>query len=51
MSLILLVVAIVLFVVAAFMGGIHLDESSDLALFALACFAAAHLPLGDWVKR
>lgn len=50
-SIILYVLAAVLFLVAMFTNGVHLDSAGDLSLLALACFAAAHLPFGDWVNR
>lgn len=48
MSVILLLVAIILFILAAFgvtLGGVLLVP------LGLAFFAAAHLPLGDYIRR
>lgn len=49
-AVLFLLVAIVLFIVAAAIGGLHWT-AGDLALLGLACFAAAHLPLGAWLNR
>lgn len=54
MSLLLLIAAVILFVLAA----IAAHESTEILFSAavlgyvgLACFAAAHLPVGDWINR
>lgn len=54
MSLALLIAAIVLFLAGAIAG--HEGELLGLTAMvylcvASACFAAAHLPLGDWIGR
>jgi hypothetical protein len=50
LSLLFLIVAIVLFLVAAFLGGVH-ATAGDLTLFGLVAFAAAHLPFGALIDR
>ena len=50
MSLIFLIVAIVLFILAGVIGGIS-ASAGDLIAFGLAAFAIAHLPLGDYINR
>lgn len=42
-SLALYIVATVLFVIAIFIGGVHLDEAPDLTALGLAFFSAAHV--------
>jgi len=54
MSLFFLIVAIVLFLLAAFAslwGGDAPLAPLELAYFGLAAFAAAHLPLSTWRAR
>ncbi len=51
MSTVCLVIAIVLFVLVGFKAQPESLKSIDLLGFGLAFFAAAHLPLGDWIKR
>jgi hypothetical protein len=50
MSVLLLIVAVVAFALAIFAPVGDFDYQ-DLIAFGLASFAAAHLPLGDWIKR
>jgi hypothetical protein len=49
-SVLLLILAIVAFILGIF-APVGDFDFQDLAAFGLACFAAAHLPLGDWVNR
>lgn len=47
MNIVLHIVAIVLFLVAALQGGAHAD-AADLTAFGLAAFAAGHIVPGGW---
>jgi hypothetical protein len=52
--MLLLIAAVVLFILAAIAANENVEiivSAAVLGYAGLACFAAAHLPVGDWIRR